>query len=433
MYSPTLVGGIPYQTIMQSNANRKLLAKIHPESQGWLTSALDPFHDFQYDVEGLPDMRTAPSVVQIHNQVYTLTAPPSVTTGLWDATVLYTGFNSLIGSMTYMIDSNSSAVHEWDPTALRTTGPSGSLVVWAGNSGDPFPIGLVSSNDFKTALGSVKSSDRCRLIGVAYEVHNTTAEIYRQGRVTTAQLADNAKDVKNVAYVNGTYESDTQADSSALFATSVADLSSVPGSSTWPAADGVYAIPRMIEIPTEIAHYTSGYNRVPIFYGSGGNSATPEPDGSYPCSFLNKFIPRFPAMSPSGFSPIQSMFTGLSPQTTLTITYRTIVEYFPSTGSALLPLAEPSPTFDPKVFELYSAVIRDAPYAVPVGQNAMGDYFRKVMKILSATLDATTPLFGEYAPLVSLAARGTQALSRVGKGKKVSREESGSTALQSRR
>jgi hypothetical protein len=56
------------------------------------------------------------------------------------------------------------------------------------------------------------------------------------------------------------------------------------------------------------------------------------------------------------------------------------------------------------VLGCYSAVITEAPYAVPVGQNAAGDYFRKISKVLSEALSLTSPMFGAFAPLVATVA-----------------------------
>jgi hypothetical protein len=48
---------------------------------------------------------------------------------------------------------------------------------------------------------------------------------------------------------------------------------------------------------------------------------------------------------------------------------------------------------------LYSAVVAEAPYAVQVDQNAAGDYFRKILKVLGQSLELISPIFGSYAPL----------------------------------
>lgn len=384
------------------------LANFSPASSGWLTAALDPFHDFQYQVRGLPDERSAPSVVQVHNQTVTLTAPTSAAAGNWDGTVIYTGFNSVIGDTGGLLAVTSGGVHAYDSGALSTGRPSGALDYWSGAAGSAFKVGAPTTvGDTNGCLGSVLSTDRCRLISVGFEVHNTTAMIAKQGSLTVAQLPDPATDATTIAYFDTNVAPidpyTTQADRGCIFAATVAPLRSVPGSNTWAAEEGVYAIPRMTAPPKDIVLLGSAaggvFSRTPVFYDSNGLIASPCPRGT---PVLDGFaVPTFHARNPSGFSPMQVWFSGMSPSTSLTITFRTIVEYFPALGSTLLPLSEPSPVYDQAVLACYSAVITEAPYAVPVEQNSAGEYFRKVGRIISSALTIGSPLFGSFAPLVA--------------------------------
>jgi hypothetical protein len=404
----------------QSLSSNSVISRVSPSSQGWLTAALDPYHDYQYEVDGLPDERCAPSVVQIHNQTLSITVPASAAGGNWDASILYTGFNTPINFNTGyftsfgMVTVPNSNTHGFSTAGLSTGQQFGAVCVWTGAAGTGYSTGsplVVGDGDF--ALGSVLTSDRCRLIGCALEVHNTTAEVYKQGSLTVGMLPDTANDTSLILYRdNSGAWSDTfvQADRALVRASSLTPLLAVPGSTTWSAADGVYAIPRMTMVPRDIYSYaygaTSALNgsgastRVPIIYGTDGKTATPEPRGySYTGPGLGIYQAQFAPSSPSGFSPLQVWFSGLSAQTTLTLKFRSIVEYFPALNSALLPLASPSPIFDPKVLALYSAVVAEAPYAVQVDQNAAGDYFRKILKVLGQSLELISPIFGSYAPL----------------------------------
>lgn len=425
------------------NQMNKLSGRFPEDSENWLIAALDPYHDYQYEVEGLPDERTAPSVVQIHNQSYTLSKPSSAGSGNWDASILFSGFNNCITAasesvISEMITVPKSSVHWFSKGALvANINNFGSLNLWAGAAGTTMSTGSpITSGDTYFQLGSVLKTDRCRLIGVAFEVTNTTAEIYRQGSITTAMLPDNACDSHNINYHAANVNNDThvQADRGLVQACTLQPLLAVPGSSTWAAAEGVYVVPRMTMVPRDI--YSFAYvpglsagagspSRVPILYGTDGKTATPEPSGLY-TDTIDQAV--FAPMAPNGFSPIQCWFSGLSNQSTLTVTYRTIVEYFPALTSSLLPLATPSPVFDPKVLACYSAVAARAPYAVPVDQNAAGDYFRKILQVLGTGLNLISPTFGAYAPLAQgasqLALRGAEYLQK---------KESGPANIQGRK
>lgn len=423
------------------------LSRLNEESQGWLTACLDPFHDYQYEVRGLPDERTAPSIVQIHNQTVNLTAPFQLATPTWDASVVFTGFNTLINPIAQlgMVTVHSSLQNMYD----GSTGlPFGALNYWTGDSGLTMATGAPSTGHcLYGALGSVQRTDRCRLIGAAFEIHNTTADVYKQGSLTVAMLPDSALDAGNVHYISDTHGTAVfQADRALMQASLVAPLRGVPGSSTWPASEGVYAVPRMTMVPRDIALFNEGTGtrdettwgvigyggntRVPILYGTDGKVATPAATGwvfdTDDAQTLKDTL-MVPPSAPNGFSPMQVFLTGLSTQTTLTVSFRTIVEYFPVLTSPMLPLATPSPIFDPKVLALYSAVAAKAPYAVPVGQNGSGDYFRKVLKVVAQSLGLMAPIFGTYAPIASAASEAGLYLS-----KKLDKESAGAGAIQGR-
>jgi len=412
--------------------SRSFYDSFPSSSANWLTAALDPFHDYQYDVDGLPDERSAPSVCQVHNQSYTLTCPPAFAAGTWDASVLFTGMNSPIGVVhgfapgpqtgCGMMTVTNSVQHSYDHGVLSPGVPFGALNLWAGGSVNGMCTGAPClASDVYTTLGSVNAVDRCRLIGAAVEIANTTAEVYKQGSLTVAQLPDVSDDTATTVYrdVNAVSQyNDTwyQQDKGPIQACTLPPLLAVPGSQTWPAAQGCYFIPRMTRVPREVIPYlyTAALQgtptaRVPVLYGTDGKTATPEPNAFYHQTPLH--IPCLCPIHPNGFSPIQVYMSGLSAQSTLTITFRTIVEYFPTLGSPLLPLAQPSAAFDPKALALYSHIVAKAPYAVPIDENADGDYFRKILKVLSQLCAAGSPFLGAYGP--AMGAMGT-ALSVAG-------------------
>lgn len=377
----------------------------------------------------------------------TLTAPVSAGAGNWDASVLYTGVNTAINpafdTIGGMVTEPNSSYHDYDSSNLDGGQPFGSLNIWSGASGSSMSTGSpYAPGDTYRRMGAVMGDDRCRVVGVAFEVHNTTADVYRQGSLTVAQLPDSADDAALTVYqdvhAGGAINKEFQADRCCLQACTLPPLMAVPGSQTWLAKQGVYVVPRMIEVPRRLNLYQPGSvvgsignnTRCPVLYGTDGKTATLSPSGSafWPGGQQAILQPN----APSGFSPVQVFLTGLSPQSTITVTFRTIVEYFPSLGSVLLPNATPSPSFDPKALALYGAIIKNAPYAVPVGQNAAGDYFRKIMMIAAQAAKFLSPLAGEYAPLVYEAGSAVQ--TYLGKKRqKVAKNEAGSRAMVVRR
>lgn len=352
---------------------------------------------------------STPSVVKMHNQSYTLTIPSGVT-GDWDATVAFTGCMSCMNHNPTLATSTTLHGVTYDSTDLSSGTAFGSLIVKAGAAGEALRLQKVD-NQTHTALAACdpgSSLDRCRLIAVAYEVTNTTADMYRQGSVTTAALHIGPGDFKIATYKDSNEtpiaDSFKQVWFGPTFAATRSSLISVPGSSTWAARDGVYAIPRLTTgtIGAEVPHNSDRAvlakdTSSSVHWRYSKPSALVDLEGS---------IPYVEGVSASGFLPIQSFFTGLSEQTALTVTFRTIVEYFPEFTSPLLPLASPSTPYNPAALEYYSEIARIAPYAVPVSENEAGDYFRRIAKIASTILKATAPMMGGWAGPADFVARG---------------------------
>lgn len=353
-------------------------------------------------------MVSAPSIVKLHNQSYTLTAPV-VAAADWDATVAFTGCNSEIGKLPGLVTqgAGNDDVCAYVSNAFSAGAPFGSFIIKAGVAGADMTFGSPTVVDATNlAYGACQvdpNSDRCRIIAVAFEVTNTTADIYKQGSLTVGQLPSAVNDYGLVAYLDGKAADpvplfERQSWNSAKFAANRDALVAIPGSCSWAAKDGVYAIPRMIThtMPVDAPSYNK---RAAVVQSSASDTLY---HISTPSSFTTS-LPYVAGVAASGFSALQVFFTGLSHETSLVITMRTLVEYFPSFNSPLLMLTTPSPPFCPKVFEIYSKTCQIAPYAVPVKQNGAGAYFRGLMRVLSVAAMAAAPLTGPFAPYVAAA------------------------------
>lgn len=362
-------------------------------------------------LEGLPDVISAPSVVKVHNQSTTLSAPASAAAN-WDCTVAFTGAHTTIGANPMLKSMNSSYVVVNDHAALTNGLPFGSFVCKAGDAGLPLVWGAPgTANDTHEAYGaSSLSTDRCRIIAVGFEVTNTTAAVYKQGSTTVAALSSPVGDYNTVEVIDSNaapYPTNTlQSWMSPMYAATRDALLQVPGVSTWESSEGCYAVPRMTSIAGTVESPTYSHRASVV---TDSNSATVS-HVSTPISYVTIDgikVPNILGVTSSGFGAVQVFFCGLSHETTLTVTMRTVVEYFPSFGSTLFPLATPSTAYCPKAFELYSEIARTAPYAVPVRQNAAGDYFRKILKVAGQVATQLAPMTGPWSPY--LAAAGSAA------------------------
>lgn len=378
-------------------------ADYEPTSKQWLIQCLDPFHDTAVVPSGYPDLCSAPSTTVCYSSSVTVTAPAAAAGGTWDAHVCFTGMDdSIVGRFWRVSTANYVPIglaydHVAPPGALNVY----PLTILTGASGAD--ISITSETAARTGLVTRNNSvDSGRLIAVGFEVHNTTANVYKQGNLTVSQSPGvrdasfpvNYRDTNAAPWPDAVYEHHAMS----MLSSTPAQLRAIPGSGQWAAAQGCYVIPRIHS--QTMKPVCTALNPGSCYFSDGSNThlyAMPEGSiGGYPA---------FDTNFPSSFIPAQVMLTGLSTQTTLNVTLRAYVEYFPMPISALLTSAAPSPSYDPKALAVYNAVARVAPYAVPVSENAGGDYFKTILSILktlgSAALTAWNPYLGAAATAMS--------------------------------
>jgi hypothetical protein len=121
-------------------------------------------------------------------------------------------------------------------------------------------------------------------------------------------------------------------------------------------------------------------------------------------------------------------FTGLSPQTTLTVDVRWYIERCPTIDEpSLVVLATPSPVYDPIALKIYSEAVHGLPVGVPVSENPLGEWFNKVLMgvsryapLIGAALSPMHPAAGQIG---SLLGSGAGKLAELTKKKKASEEK----------
>jgi len=376
-------------------------------------------------------MKSAPSVVQIHNQQVVLTAPSIAGAGTWDTHVLWTGLHTSSSTNSgggMVANSSSQYVQAYDHSAAGPVPvPFGSLQIASTASGATIKVGNAASGETRTSLIDTLGSGLSRLIAVGVEIHNTTAAINKQGSLTVAQLQDWSMDNTSLTYVDTNaapwVTAEKQACTLVGVPATVAAAQSIPTAATWAAAEGVYVVPRLTSLSGSGTVHTFLGQRTPMFQSTDSST--------YYAAVVNACtsgtnVPLINTATPSGFSPVSIWLTGLSNATSLMVTLRTVVEYFPAAGDALLPVAKPSPPYDVHAFECYSRISRDCPYAVPVGQNAAGDFFREVARIASRVMPFIAPMAGPLAGAVNGAASALRSWSD---RPKITRKAAGMTAV----
>lgn len=395
---------------MYNNSKPKFLdqlvanGKLTADGRDWLTLALDPFHDQNHQAAGYPDADGSQTLVSCYQYQLDLTCPAGVA-GNWDAHV----YTMPITTPALYVLGNELAT--WT-SAFESAGPLvtplGPLCIAAVPSGVALsPIAPIPANSYYQCLPYSGTQDLSagvtRVIGLAYEVTNTTAEMYKQGSVTTYRMPQFS------SKVGDTLVHTSPAARIANLATSrwrkppttVAEANLLKGTRTWDAAAGVYAtaVQNCVSNPLSMVHgsavifepaaTTGSVNDIYISpYQTFGVAAPPAVSACAP--YVTQTIP---------FDTTGSMFTGLSPNTTLTVKLKVYIERAPTFAEAnLAVLATPSAGLDNIALELYSHAISQLPVAVTVGENGLGDWFRGVVRVLRDVAGGATSLLGPIVP-----------------------------------
>ncbi len=438
--NPTSEPGNKYvNPTRRSHLDSLLAAKqITKASADWLTGALDPFHDFNYTPEGLPDQFSGSTVVQFIKGKQSITKPAGIT-GDWDLhiftlPVLETNFARAYSSITPI-----SAGLNRNLANLGTIGTLNAVAVPAGSS--PFPSG--NGSGFVLPTGTTffsfspcdngNSYSMGRLIGGGIEAHNDTAPLYRKGSVTTYSCPTNVQyNHCNLTFTDSSYAANTSTSPIGMYKSrlppvSVAAATQTVTSRTWSAEDGFY-MPFQIDIEragfqlasgdplvATLVDYSQDYlaptcgwgidcdQSINNFYCPAGTNTTA---GWYPQTTAKTVQPSRVA----GLQTTGAIFAGLGPETVITLDYRFIMEIAPTPANqTLVSLASPSAKYDPIALEIYSRAVVELPPAVKVNSNAAGDWWRTVSSVLK-TVAPIAANFGPYGAIASGALGGVASL-----------------------
>lgn len=358
--------------------------KISECGKDWMLCALDPFHDHQLkNLKGWPDVQTGASVVRLIKQSMSVSAPAG-TVGNWDCHIIewpwLTSTNTGTAAGNYCSMNRLGANIALPAVIGVPNAPIGGLQAYFVPAGVNLNI-LQGAGTVQIGALDVDpqfTKGVARLIGMGFEVHNTTSQLNVQGSVIGYRQMSNENNPIGWNEENATTYCGFNGPLVRYPPGDAASALLLAGSRQWEAKDGIYCVaafhstenPAMLISPC--APVITAY-------------ATDDLEGSFGVSNVNAPYPS--PTDANGYAAIPSfrvhnvhqsgaIFSGLSPQTTLTINWNVFLETFPSTDDLeILPLATPSAEFDPEVLDLYSRVTTDLPVAVPVNENGLGDWF----------------------------------------------------------
>lgn len=335
----------------------------------------------------MPDAYMARGLMQLIKKKYTIGKDAALPAGNWDCNILnlpWVDGQSLYSFNKYknMLTGGSGA-----GTATPIIGAGGIAAMQCTANGLMSLNGAAGTSVDYLTLDTEFLDGPCRIVSYGYEITNTTAEIYRQGDVTvyrvpqaqqqraTVSIASNAAAPFTTAAV--TFSSELHS----RVPLQVGEAQYMVGSRTWAAAEGAYIPLTLSGLDNPVRDSDSSC--VIMAMGPEGQTTpgfTPVAVTGATDANLSPTIPYPRRCVTAPFNMGGAYFTGLSDQTTLSVTVCWYVERFPTTlQRQLAVIALPPPIYDPLALELYTRMIRDMPVGVMVKENGLGDWFADVV------------------------------------------------------
>jgi len=259
---------------------------------------------------------------------------------------------------------------------------------------------------------------------MGFEVHNTTPDLYKSGAVVvyrqpqSTQIASlqelvsrSDSSVPPISYDNVPNALEFV---SYMPPNNVSDALVYNGSRQWNAEEGCYIACQLSteENPLQVQRNASRkFVEGPLLAPTPcfGQWATPNQIkttiGQNNTGIVSGMESQ--TIQPVPWNTSGAYFTGLTPQSTLTLTVRIYFEMSPYDNNLLETMAMPSAGYDPVALELYSHVSAMMPAGVKVNENAAGEFWNKVLGVLSSLAPAIgtalTPIIGPIGPMLGTA------------------------------
>lgn len=364
------------------------------DSKNWLIGALDPFHDFNFSPEGLPDTYSGPTVVQFIKKKLILTAPAG-TVGTWDAHIFTAPLMST--------ENGSYGLYEPGVFSIPAPAelPMGTINAYCVPAGTKsLPIKGTTAYTAPYELRCISPCDNgndysmMRIIGGGFEVHNDTPELYKNGTVSVySQASQYEKEFTRFSYAVDT-DFGGDASKARMPPQYANDAVQLVNTRTWSALDGCY-VPFVLDLSR--SHFQQATS-APLILNEVDSSAA---YGTTTAAFVlnieevNGYYRSKSPLRMAGLETVGAYFSGLTKETVLTLDVRFIVEVAPTqANTTLVSLASPSSQYDPLALELYSRAVRELPPGVKVSANAAGDWWR----VVSGAIKVASPIASKFGP-----------------------------------
>lgn len=358
---------------------------ITKDGLDWLIAAADPFHDLVRPIEGCPDHCVTKSFVRQHTKTITVAAAND------DDKIGIVSSGFFGPARTFKTRGTSGSAPSTMLSAGYTIHPI-SILSSAAAYDPNFPDYMSSSATLEGGFNPVYESEiPARVIALGVEVKDVSNALYKRGSIVAVH--SNGENINGVAnfYDGTTYYPGISVSATPTLVGSFASATSLKGCYVGKAEDGIYLVSRFNEPqkPRASSEYTQDGSLIASQCG-GIPLITQEYEDSkdYVCQPCNAdsmltMTSNTAAWYPTGFAPFAIYINGLSESSVLSVTFRSVVEYFPRVDDPTrFGITTISPTFDPNAFIMYHEAMKYMPTAVPVSMNPAGEYFSMVLKVL---------------------------------------------------
>jgi hypothetical protein len=382
--------------------------------------ALDPFHDYDSPIQGLPDGEAGRSIVYSIKQEINISAPTSVIAGqTWDAHIAFLPvvselFDGIGPSRAARLTTNTADVGfgmlrdvDLAPFDMNGFDPRALIVIAKVRSGQKTfstDTGATVPVEYQYIfVDQLTDYNRSRLISGGYEIHNVTEELHKGGAVTDYSVDDSPSHGTAFWFNSLINESTTVGlNMNALYMNAppntLASAKQINGV-TREAREGSY-----VTFKFDSTDFKCGFPAVgQVIYRTEDNTSAntsgvwaswAENLPATGVTFPNKGLPLFRELN---FQQCGSYYTGLSFESVLNLNLQCMVEEFTLPGSANMALASPSTPYDPRTLEMIMKIQNQMRPGVKVIDNGIGDFFRSVLRAAKGILSTGKTLTAQMA------------------------------------
>lgn len=338
----------------------------------FIISALDPYHDFEYTLRGIPDNSVSASFNRQVKTRTTINKPAGIAPGTnWDLWVLSGAVvTSVPGSRTEINQLQNFVA----PTLINVE--TSAFSVYAVPSGTTWTAAYSGgAQGIVIPLVNYEEGDSLRIVGAAVECTDTTPILYKGGDVTCFKSAGNWPNTfvnvttDQAPFLHRTFKG------SKKHPGDLSEAQALHGSVTWAAKDGCLMVgtqdmtlAKYQPLSAQIAPILVTPNDVQCIFPVTAADLTVSPN-------------HYNNMRPFG-----CCFHSLQDQAAITITTRINVEIAPKPGSIDVFLGTRPEDFDPHALAVYANLCKLLPPGVPVGFNAHGDWFNMILAVVKEML-----------------------------------------------